>query len=125
MERKGRKTFLITRSLKSKTLPAVVSVRGLQRVDVLANFGPPGTQHGTPEEEDEVGSIFTSKEEAACPEGRRRRVNAMVVACTLWRRKHSQQWWGTHAQRERGGRGRRHHPQSTRSEHKVIRMVSK
>ena len=100
MERQGRKTFQITRSLKSKTLPAVVSVRGLQRVDVLANFGPPGTQQGTPEEEDEVGGIYTSMEEAACPEGRRR-VNAMVVACTLWRRKHSQQWWGTHAQREK------------------------
>ena len=126
MEIKGRKIFLITRSLKSKTLPAVVSVRGLQRVDVLANFGPSGTQHGMPEEEDEVGSILTSMEEAACPKGRRRRVIAMVVARTLWRRKHSQQWWGTHAQRERerGGRGRRHHPQSTRSEHKVIRMVS-
>ena len=97
MERKGRKMFLITRSLKSTTLPAIVSVRGLQWVDVLANFGPPDTQHGMPEEEDEVGSIFTSMEETACPEGRRRRVNAMVVACTLWRRKHSQQWWGTHA----------------------------
>ena len=29
-----------------------------------------------------------------------------------------------HRERERGGRGRRHHPQSTRSEHKVIRMFS-
>ena len=83
MERKGRKTFLITRSLKSKTLPAVVLLRGVQRVDVLANFGPPGNQHGTPEEEDEVGSIFTSMEEAACPEWRRRRGIAMVVAHTL------------------------------------------
>jgi len=58
-------------------------VRGLQRVDVLANFGPPGTQHGTLEEEDEVGSIFTPVEEAACPEWRRRRRIAMVVAHTL------------------------------------------
>ena len=83
MERKRRKTFLITRSLKFKTRPAIVSVRGLQRVDALANFGPPGNQHGMPEEEDEVGSIVTSMEEAACPEWRRRRGIAMVVAHTL------------------------------------------
>ena len=68
MEKKGRKTFPITRSLKSKIIPVVVLVRGLQRVDVLANFGLPGTQHGTSEKEYEVGSIFTSMEEAACPE---------------------------------------------------------
>ena len=82
MKRKGRKTFLITRSLKSRILPAVVSVRGLQRVDALANFGPPGNQYGAPEEEDEVGSIFTFMEEAACPKWRRRGI-AMVVAHTL------------------------------------------
>ena len=83
MERKGRKTFLITRSLKSKILPAIVSVRELQRIDVLANFGPPGNQHGTPEEEDEVGSIVTSMEETVCLEWMRRRGIVVVVAHTL------------------------------------------
>ena len=81
-ERGGRHSLLL-RSLKSKTLPAVVSVRGLQRVDVLVSFGPPGNQHGTPEEEDKVRSIVTSMEEAACPKWRRRRGIVVVVAHTL------------------------------------------
>ena len=99
-------------------------MRGLQRVDVLANFGPPGTQHGTPEEEDKGGSIVTSMEEAASSEGRRR-VIAMVVARTSWRRKHSQRWWGTHAKREReeGEEGDINHNAQERKPN-VIRMVS-
>ena len=55
-------------------------VRRLQRNDPGGSFGPPGTQHGTPEEEEDGGSIVTPMEEEACPEGRRRRVLAMVVA---------------------------------------------
>ena len=93
------KTFLVIRSLKSKTLPVVVSVSGLQWVDVLANFGPSGNQHGTPEEEDEVGSIVTSMEEAVCPERRRRGI-AMVIAHTLEEGTLTT-IGNTHAQRER------------------------
>ena len=52
----------------------------LQRNDLGGSFGPPSTQHGTPEEEGDGGSIITPMEEEACPEGRRRRLLAMVVA---------------------------------------------
>ena len=57
-------------------------MRGLQRVDVLASFGPPGNQHGVSEEEDEAGSTITSMEEAACLERRGRRGVTMGVAHT-------------------------------------------
>ena len=63
-------------------------------------------------------------EEAACPEGRRRRVIAMVVARTSWRRKHSQRWWGTHAKREREeGEGGYINHNAQEMKPKVIRMV--
>ena len=119
-KRRARHSWLLDRS--NPTLPAVVSVRGLQRVDVLASFGPPGTQHGTPEEEDEVGSTIMSKEEAARSEGWRRKMTAMGIARTSWRRNHSHNNGGhSCTEREGGGRGRRHHSQSihkAKNEHK-------
>ena len=58
-------------------------MRRLQRVDVLASFGPPGNQYGVSEEEDEVGSTITSMEEAACLEWRRRGITVVVAHTRL------------------------------------------
>ena len=114
--RGGRHSWLLDRS--NPTVPAVVSVRGLQRVDVLANFGPPGTQHGTPEEEDEVGNTIMSMEEAARSEGSRRKMIAMVVAHTFrGRNTHNNGGALMHRGRERREReetSSTKHPQNTR-----------
>ena len=55
-------------------------VRRLQQNYPVGSFGPPSTQYGTHEEEEDDGSIVTPMEEKACLEGRRRRLLAMVVA---------------------------------------------
>ena len=60
-------------------------VRGLQRDDLRGSFGPPGTLHETPKEEEGGGSIVTPREGEACLEGERRRLLAMVVARSSWR----------------------------------------
>ena len=63
-------------------------------------------QHGTPEEEDDVGNIITSMEEAVELEWRRRRRRiAVVVGSHALEKQHSQQWWTLmHKERERRGR---------------------
>ena len=40
-------------------------MRGLQRDEFLASFGPPGTQHGTPEEEEGDDCLITPMEKDA------------------------------------------------------------
>ena len=55
-------------------------VRGLQRDDFLASFGPPGTQHGTPEEEEGDDCLITPMEEDARQEKERRKLSTLVVA---------------------------------------------